>query len=626
MARQPYFVNTSNKEMDVEVSFAGGMASQVHPEKLNDNQSVLIENADIVQGGVIQARGAYNQTNNPSVAISGNTQWRGKYQNLAGGQDMCAINGKLYTVSGNTYTPLTITGMTNSQFQTSKPIEAVQYRNKMYFATGSGIVVYDGTTATTLTAYAPNGLEALYIGTNGYAVNPDQYLADMTGAADLILGVTASSRYGITNQDVTFTAYIESIAGDSLEYKWEFKKIIDADYPTTPAKDWTAGAKTFTTNFALTGDYMIRVSMRKAGTTPVLSQYVLPRYKVQTTPDENPEAGVTYTNLSACTHIFVAYDRLFIYGDPANPDYLFISHLKNFAYFPRTNIIPVIDPLRGGLQNVKPYRNMLICFTDGSIQMLAGTDPSTFQLTPVHTTLGTKFGASVQVMKNYLVFVGSDYGLYILKSFNYASNDKMNVERIDNLIQDVVIGLLKTSTKVLSTIYNNQYYLYIENSGGNLLYRYYYDYDVWVRDSTSLSFATLDCYNNVLLASSKTGGTFYSLDQTKFKDGTSTPYNLRVQTKDYDFGYPQHRKKLKQLQLLVKMTAATTVTVDSYLDNNLLSTTPLNYDVNQNTDAQKLKVMASGRFRYCKFNMTIPINELVQVIGFAFVYKMNTPK
>jgi hypothetical protein len=118
----------------------------------------------------------------------------------------------------------------------------------------------------------------------------------------------------------------------------------------------------------------------------------------------------------------------------------------------------------------------------------------------------------------------------------------------------------------------------------------------------------------------------YQLKAGVFIDGTLTNIVSKVMTKDYNFGQPMHRKKLKQVQLLIKMTSATTVTVDTYLDNNLLSTNPLTYDANQNTDAQKLKVMASGRFRYVKFNLTIPVNELFQITGFAFAFKLNTPK
>src|SRR5205085_25452 len=142
----------------------------------------------------------------------------------------------------------------------------------------------------------------------------------------------------------------------------------------------------------------------------------------------------------------------------------------------------------------------------------------------------------------------------VLKSFTYAADDKLNVDRLDVNIMDVVSGLLKTATRVLSAIYNNQYYLYIENSGGNYIYRYYFELGVWVRDSTSLSFRTMDN------------------------------------------------------------------------DNNLLSTTMLNYDATQNTDAQKLKLMASGRFRYVKTDIQVFVNEAIQITGFTFVYKLNNPK
>ena len=147
MAKQPYFVNSSQKQMDVQGSFAGGMVSQSHPEKLRDDQYQIMENADIIQGGVTQSRGAYSKTNDPSTPISGLTQGKWRYANLAGGTDIVAINGNLYSVVNNSYTKIPITGLTNG-FQTSREINAVQLRDKMYFATGSGIVVYDGSTAS----------------------------------------------------------------------------------------------------------------------------------------------------------------------------------------------------------------------------------------------------------------------------------------------------------------------------------------------------------------------------------------------------------------------------------------------------------------------------------------------
>jgi hypothetical protein len=146
---------------------------------------------------------------------TGDSQGMFRYYTKTSYQDIVAINGKLYTIVDNlTYKKLPITGLRN--FQTTKTIEAVQYRDKLYIATGSGIVIYDGTSAYMMTAYKPNGLEALYIGTNGYAEDPSNYLQNTVGVGIAILGVTVDKRYGITNNNITFTAYYQSPVGSSL--------------------------------------------------------------------------------------------------------------------------------------------------------------------------------------------------------------------------------------------------------------------------------------------------------------------------------------------------------------------------------------------------------------------------
>jgi hypothetical protein len=625
MARQPYFVEATQKKIEVFGSFSGGMVSQAHPEKLRDEEMVLIENGNIRAGGVVEARGGYNRTNFPSpTTITGNSQGRWKYKNQAGGQDICAINGKLYTVSANIYTMLTITNLTGG-FQTTRPIEAVQVGTMMYFATGSGLVQYDGTTASLVQAYQPNGLEALYIGTNGYAANPDTYLSDTTGAGDVILGVVPDQRYGVMNQNVTFTAYVQKTNTAVLEYRWEMKTVTALDY--TELLGWTI-EKEALANFAAKGDYMIRVSLRKQGTTTVLSQYVLPRFKVNTTVDEKPEPTIDFEDMKLCNRIFFHYDRLWMYGDTGNTDHLYISHLNKFNYFPRTNIIRVSDNMKGDLRAVVQYKNFLVCFTDGSIQSILGSSPADFLKQPLHTTLGSKYPYSVQVMKNYITFVGTDNGIYVLKSFNYAQDDKMNVDRIDGKVADNITTDLGASVAVLSAVYDDQYFLYIEATGStaNYVYRFYYELGVWVRDSTTVDFISMSNYNNTLILMEKTGGAFMQLKDNVFFDYGSNVYIMRVSSKNFNFNMPHHRKKLKQFQLLSKLGVGTTIVTKIYTDNTLLSTTNLTYDPAQNSDPQKLKVMGSGRFRYVKFELSCTVRELVQFTGFGFVFKENTPK
>lgn len=619
MARQPYNVDTSQKKLEVFGSFGGGMVTQAHPEKLKNDQSVLLENIDIVDGGVIQNRGAYSQTN--AGNITGNTQGRFKYVNLAGGQDIVAINGKLYTVVGNTYTYLPITGL--SSFQASRTIEAVQLREKMYFATGSGIVEYDGTTATKLTAYTPTGLEALYIGTNGLAADPDNYISDTTGAGNVILGATVSLRYGVINTPITFTAYVQKVASDTLEYKFETKQTDALEWKLD--KDWSTSkslSKTFTTR----AEYMVRITMRKQGTTIELSQYIIPRYKVNSVPEPKPEPTVNGSNLESCNRIFIHYDRLWIYGDTNNPDFLYISHLNKFTYFPRTNIIKCTDPLRGALNNVTRYKDFLVCFTSGSIQLITGTNPAEFVKVPLHTTLGTKFGYSIQIMKNSIVFAGNDNSIYILRSFNYASSDKLNVERIDDKIKDVIASELKVATKVYSAIYEDQYYLYIESGQTKHVYRFYYEMGVWVRDVLPFGISSMENVDNVLVTTSPTNGTIYKLLDTVYYDGVDKVYSMNLKSKDFNFDMPHHRKKIKEYQLITKIQTDTRIMVSLFADNNFLVSQALSYDPNQNSDSQKLKVMASGRFRYVKTEITIPVVEFIQLIGFGFIFKENTPK
>jgi hypothetical protein len=555
----------------------------------------------------------------------GNFQGIFRYKKEQGYVDIIAMKGTLYTIdNANTYSKLLIQGLPS--FQTNRPIEGVQYRDKLYIATGSGLVVYDGTTASLVTAYTPNGLEALYIGTNGYAADPDNYLSDTTGSSDTILGVTVNQRYGIVNQSVTFTAYMQKISTDVLEYRFESMKPTDADY--TIGSDWGT-SKVFNAVFTVISDYSIRISVRVQGTTTILSQYILPKYTVKAVYDVKPEPSVNFSNMSTCNRVLVHYDRLMLYGDLVYPDQLYISHSNNFSYFPRTNIMNVVDPLRGTLQNVTRFKDFLVCFTDGSIQQITGTgtDPTNYTLKPVHTSLGTTRPFSVQVMQNYVAFVGNDNGVYILKTFNYAAtNDKMNVQRIDEVIKDLIVGHIAESTRVLSCVYNNQYYLYVQTATDNFMYRYYYEMDIWVRDRIDIQFKTLTILDTVLTASSAYTGIIYNLKKGVFFDGTNTVFEMTIQSKDYDMNMPHHRKKMKQFQLLADMTGFTVVSVDVYGDNTLLTTQEVTHDPEQESDAEKLKVTTSGRFRYTKVNLRIPVKEDIQLLGYAFIFKLNTPK
>lgn len=627
MAKQPYFVNTTEKAMEVFNSLGGGMVTQLHQSKMRDDQLRVIENGELIAGGVVSNRGGYKKIKDPSVTITGTTQGVFKYDDNGLGQTIVAINGKLYKAIGNLYTNLPITNLA-AGFQTTRLIEAVQYRSLMYFATGSGLVKYDGTTASLVSAYTPNGLEALYVGLNGLALDPESYIQDnTTGAANTILGFKCSSRYGLVNTYTDITAYVEKIATDVLEYRWSSKRTTDAKY--TVWQDWSTN-KVYHHKYTFKADYMIKCEIRKQGTTAVLDEHILPKFRNLSSPDPNPAPTINFDDIKNCNRIFLHYDRLCLYGDTINPDHLYISHLNNFAYFPRNNIIRIFDSARGKLQACVQYKNFLLCFTNNSIQMVTGSSPTDFAKAPVHTTLGTDQPYSVAVMKNYVVFVGRDDGVYIIKSFNFSTTDKLNVERIDLPIKDSIGSKITLSNNVTSTIFNDQLYLYIQGFTDCYIYRYYYELGVWVRDYVNMQYANFKVVNKTLWMTSLSNGKVYQLTKGYYFDDTLTGsdrFTLVITSKDYDYDMPYHKKKLKQFQLLCNIGVSSTVVTNLYSDNGTLLTASLMTNAGDAADdSQKLIATGSGRFRYIKADMRVTVYEDLSILGFGFVFKYGMPK
>lgn len=608
--------------MEVFNTFDGGQVTQEHPTKLADNESVLVENADIVAGGVLINRGAYVKTNDPKVTITGISQGVFNYENLFGGVVIEAIGGKLYTVLQNTYTLLTITGL--ASFQTTRLIEAVQHGSIMYIATGSGLVKFDGTTASLVTPYTPTGDEALYTGLNALAADPESYIQDTTASdSNTILGFKCASRYGLTNTYTDITAYVDKISTDTLEYRWSSKYSTEAKY--TVWQDWSTN-KVYHHKYAKKTDYSIKCEIRKQGTTNVLDDYILSKFRVLSSPDPKPAPTINGADLSLCNRILVHYDRLMIYGDTGNPNNLYISQLNNFAYFPRTNTIVVHDPFRGILQSVIQYRNFLLTFTDNIIYMITGSSPADYDKQPINTTVGTTHPYSVQATQNYVLFVAKDNRLYMAKLIR-ATSLMMDVQPMDIKVKDDFIKHVRLAVNVLSTVYNEQYYLYVGSGvGDNYLYRYYYNTGVWVRDKVAVDFNYLTTIYNTLTASSNTNGRIYKLSKGVYFDDVNTQFAINIISKDYDYGMPYHKKKLKQFQLLCTLNSVTTVNVNLYLDDVIVAENVSGDPSQNNKDSQKLIISMSGRFRYIKTNLQITVMEDIQILGFGFIFKYGMPK
>jgi hypothetical protein len=178
MARQSISVNPSLKEFEAYMDFSGGMNNETSNERLNDNEFTQMQNIDLNTRGSVKKRTGRDLLTTaglPLINAQGFFFFYRKNQTLENPDIVFAIDGKLYVKKmnnlNNSATIINITGMLNG-FDKNIIVEAVQYYDKLYVATGTNIVVVSVDeqngqySASVITPYEPNSNELKYIGTN----------------------------------------------------------------------------------------------------------------------------------------------------------------------------------------------------------------------------------------------------------------------------------------------------------------------------------------------------------------------------------------------------------------------------------------------------------------------------
>lgn len=483
-----------------------------------------------------------------------------------------AVNGRLIADGGD----LTIEGLPDG-FQTDHIIEAVQWKNILFIATGTELVEFDGTTAKVVEPYKPNPLEALYVGTNGLADFPDQYLEDGVGANLAVNGVIPDKRYGAVQQPTLFKAYITSEEGvdpaTAYEYKWEYGlkawSTNAGKESLLMGKDWSSN-KEWEFKPSESGAWTIKLSARVKATPnnptpgdPI--EYSIPTYKVMET-NENTEVDTDW--VGTCNRIMLYWDRLIVYGDTVNKTQIYLSHLSNPRYFPVNNTLDFENPEQEAISKIVSYRDMLIIFMPSSIQGLFGKAPTgedPFTRHVIHSSIGCIAPETAKVMGNTLVFLARE-GVHVLKSFAF-NESRMNVEHIDEAIK----GLITPDTDACAIVFDGQYHLTYPDR--KTRYRYYRDYGIWTSDeSPYFDFVRMYDWQSELVVQSATSGEVYQFDETVFTD-LDFRFEDRIVTKSYDMGVPYNPKKFKELHIItergdadVELTLTVNVDDDAVID------------------------------------------------------------
>lgn len=637
---QNIYPNPAYKHMMAFQNFGGGMNSVTSNDNLADSEFPMLKNVDLRERGSITRRYGFLPFFIPRIQGNGQGYFR-YYRGTNDFDEIVALDGKLY--KNNEILP--IEGL--NEFQKERSIEAVQMGDKLYIATGTKLVVYDGEKAKVVEPYRPQPLEGLYVGTNALADNPSDYMQDGVSSFPRIDGVTFKERYGVSGQPIHINVWVSVPQGSQLEYKFSFRLSShkEGEWPTQ--SNWQS-EKIYTLETTWQGDLEVRVQMRdkndpteevdsydaegnpiKITQDKVISEYYVPKYVIKGAPDPSDKEIDTAT-IHQCNRILVHWNRLVLYGDPKQPDIIYISHLNRGDYFPTPNSLQFTNGKQEGLSKLIRYRDMLIGFTATSIQGLFGKSPSDYSRIMLNSDVGAIAPESVSVMQNYVVFLSQE-GVMLLKSVGQVL-DKANVEKLDTYIQNLV----PTDTNAVGVVHDGQYRLVFPSKG--IGFRYYYDQKVWVMDESSqFQFDRFYIYDTFLFAQNKNTGHVVLFKDDVFDDEGHV-FEVRVDSKYFDFGQPYNPKKLKEIQvMLAKEKEDDSVNVYIYADKERVwnvaeedETSDRDmwkigkaYYENQNSAIYRLRL--SGKARQSKFVLTQKENKPFSLYGFGYKYKVKAP-
>lgn len=540
--RQQFRRNPAEKHLEIYDDFSGGMNTATSNERLQNNEMPLVVNVDLSGKGSIRKRsGRVSVLENPTPSGRGQGGFFYYKKGEAEPELLLAIGGKLYRRKGNTLEHVPIVGL--ESFQDQLPVSAVQYNDYLFIATGTKLVEYDGEQAKVVEPHMPTPQEAIFIGTNALADDPDAWIEDKVSDELQALGIQPSKNVATVNKEVKFTAFVSKPEGMIVLYKWDWKKSDDVQW--TEGQGWTEGiaGKTWTFTFDEEGKYDIWLSVKDNTAEAVVKRFRLSEYEVKQTEDKDKNPEYDVKGIQTCRRILLHWDRLVLTHDAENPQYMYISDLKNPRYFPTTNVRDFSSNRGEPITSMVRYKNMLVVFTNTTVQTVTGKSPQDYTFNLVHDGLGCIAEQSAQVIGDIVVFLSHDGIKYLTHSV--YTLETLNVRSLDVNIRPSIYR----DRNACSIVHDNQYWICFPDR--QEIYRYYYELRSWVVDkSTKLNFAAFFA-NEGKVYNLTVDGKLYQHDDNTYTDAGEV-YDMVAESKFYDLSLMMHRKKLRRLYVLAR--------------------------------------------------------------------------
>lgn len=677
MARQSIQVNPSLREFEAYMDFSGGINTETSNERLLDNEFINMVNVDLSSRGSVKKRtgrtGFVSPITNNNAIQPIFVQGFFSFHKQNGTVDIIyAANGRLYKKIESPFTQLSAIPINNNAgnldwtFQASRIVEATQFFNELYVATGSGLVVVkeDGQgsyTANAVVPYAVTSQDIVFIGTN--ALSNGVGIIDKISATPnrRVLGITMREADGSGNISVirsgtvgvfhTIEAAVEKATNDEVRYRWEYKSsdsstwFLLQDYGL-PSQ---YSALNFYSNAPRTVDFKVTAKFTNLQHSP---EYTYEFYGFEVYQTRNEENNYKpYTGINSCNRIRLHWGRLMLFGDTVETNQVYFSDFETPNYFPVTYTLRFDRGKPEPITTIVRIQDYLAVFSETMIHILSGKSPDDYAIYMINDSIGCVAPRSAVLTGNVVTFLSKE-GVFILKPSSFKL-DQMSVVRADAKIKSE----MPKDVNACALNHDSQYWLCFPDK--KVIYRYYFEQGVWVKDVSD----GLDVVEFLKIGADvyefQKNGHVVKQNNAVYADW-SYQYDMIVETKYFDLSKSFNYKKLKKLYILgrcydeydvnlyVKVFADANVVLDpesgqAVIDQNdyvyWQTTLTPNFEFNEatmfgsgNFDAvlggQYLSVEKArirGKCRRVKLQFVCKQGNEVELFGFGLEFKLKKP-
>jgi hypothetical protein len=277
--------------------------------------------------------------------------------------------------------------------------------------------------------------------------------------------------------------------------------------------------------------------------TRYISEYVYQGLQVKSFREDGDVLEQIVAGAKKCNKIRLHFDRLMLFGDPDEPTQLYFSDINNPAYFPQVNTFRFDTGKQEAITAVVRLNDFLVVFSKSLIHTLTGRSKEDFLINLINDSVGCVAERSAVLTGNVITFL-SEEGIFQLKPSTFRL-DQLNVQRVDTKIKSEI----KKVSNACALNYDSQYWICYPDD--KVIYRYYYEKGVWVKDtSDKLNFVQFLQEGQNIFSLSK-DVKLYKNDPNIYTDDGFI-YDMIVESKYFDLSKSFNFKKLRKLYVLAK--------------------------------------------------------------------------